>query len=465
MAHNLINDNSFRLVITAEIDGIEQSFEADIIGEPNVNLSSQISTQPLVSGDTMADHMFRTPTTISLSGTFSLNGNQPTEYTGSSDRLSSIQMTFERIMKEGIFCTLTTMNRANNSITRFMQRSSMVLTSISWTQKQNSLGFSFSFNEAITVEVYDDVEVVLADENLPALTDAMSMDFTDQFLDKQAVLQLVIKTLEDNDLLDSSFLDYFAATWKSDAGVIIGIGAVAATAVVIAAGFIAGAATVAGALVAAGPVGWVVGAAVLVAALEYAIIHSVVKACQKKKAEKEFVKAFKLESKNENKNKQEADRFASYLAQVYENLEVLEDVCQVYGIGVNKEQECMLYIDDQYYIFKFTKNNTTSKITWSCEVSDANGTHYKSINNMNSCITGLDQCSDSTMLLNTQSGYEVYLISLAEARFMKLEDAKQSLDDMKGDLTNYVIFVSRTKMSDFSKLLEELTINAMKRAS
>ena len=41
----------------------------DYLDSRSVNASSQIVTQPLQSGDTMADHMYRLPTTVDLTAT------------------------------------------------------------------------------------------------------------------------------------------------------------------------------------------------------------------------------------------------------------------------------------------------------------------------------------------------------------------------------------------------------------
>ena len=72
---------AFRTVIGCNMDQYETgSFEPtrflvlDTQENKSVQATSTIAQQPLQSGDTMSDHMYRDPTTFSISGMFSLNG-------------------------------------------------------------------------------------------------------------------------------------------------------------------------------------------------------------------------------------------------------------------------------------------------------------------------------------------------------------------------------------------------------
>lgn len=472
---NLINDNSFRLVIAVNTDNGIEYYESDIISNVNVNASSTITTQPIVNGDVIADHMFREPVTMTIAGSFSLNGNKATEYSGATDRLAAIEQTFENIKNNGLFCTLTTMNRSNSSITRFLQRENMVLTGINWTEHQNSLDFNFNFNEAITIDVYESTATIADDENLPDITDATSLDFTDQFLDTEVVLTLIVKTLVDYELIDADFLEYFNANIGQDVLIGLGIGVAAAATIIIITGtitaistgtLIAAGSTTAAILASAGPVGWGIGITAVVACVVVAGIATAIKAEKKRQAEALFTKTFKLYDNDELKNEQEIERFANYLAQVYENLEVLEDYCQIYGISTNVAQECMLYVDDAYYIFKFEKNNTTGN--WSCSVTDVNSNQQgQTIVDMSSCISDITKCNNSNRLFTTSSGYSVYLMSLAENKVgLQTDDGTtKSLSELQKDLTNYVMLVAQIDMQQFSNVLSDLVINAMKKAS
>lgn len=104
---NLTNkDTGFSFVIECNVDNEHLELEFDKINENITTSTSDITTHPLVNGDVIADHMYRNPVNVNVSGTFSLNGNQRTQYFGSNDRLTNIETLFEKIKKQGIFCTL-----------------------------------------------------------------------------------------------------------------------------------------------------------------------------------------------------------------------------------------------------------------------------------------------------------------------------------------------------------------------
>ena len=82
----------------------------DTQDDKQVTASAQIASQPLQDGDTMSDHMYREPVTVSLTGSFSLNGKNWNDdsynFISKGDRLTNIQEAFEQILNEGLLCTL-----------------------------------------------------------------------------------------------------------------------------------------------------------------------------------------------------------------------------------------------------------------------------------------------------------------------------------------------------------------------
>ena len=62
-------DDSYRIVVIANIDGTnEEMFEFDTVSDERVSTNNNISQHPILSGDSIADHTFREPTTVSFSG-------------------------------------------------------------------------------------------------------------------------------------------------------------------------------------------------------------------------------------------------------------------------------------------------------------------------------------------------------------------------------------------------------------
>lgn len=473
---NSMVKSGFRLVLTPHfeknssmtrerlisIDRLNESIEFDVVNGHSINASSTITTYPIVDGDTVADHMIRQPTSITINGVFSLYGNKPTLFSGNEDRLTNIETYFERIKDEGVMCTLVTMERGGGSSSkqRFKVRNNMVLTNINWTEGQSDIKFSFTFTEALTVNL-DDIEIDYTDENLPAITNPATLDFTDTLINWEEVDKIVIKQLHDLGLCTDDFLIAFQAYVKDLgevglSGLIGGaVGAGLAIALVTAFSI-----PVAG-WIAAG-VGFLVGAFV-----------AMFQTAKRKKAEKEYgIKTFKA-YKNDRKNQQECERFVNYIGNIHRQMEYLEDVIQVYGIGSNQEQECILYVDNSYYIFSFKKNNTQTEngnTIWTCNITDVEETINKDVADVAAeAMSSIDQCTTSNMLFRTQTGggFWVYLINkdlfeIENATYTTEEERQKAINECNSNLTSFCVMVSQTNMDDFNDNLSKIVIDAMK---
>ena len=493
-----ISKNGYRVVLTPHfeknssmteteletIDRLNEPIEFDYVESTSVQTNSTITSYPIVNGDSVADHMWRQPVTVSISGKFSIYGNKPTTFFGADDRLTNIEKFFERIKDEGIMCDIVTMQRANsNAKQRFKSRHNMALTGISWTESQASVSFQLTFTEALTVNL-DEIEVDYADENLPDITDASNLDFTDTLLDWNKIDQLVVMKLYELDLMTEGFWNQFTS-WAKTYGEAV-INGVIGSAVGLAAGLVVGAfaSAIPGILAALGVIatvpvaGWTVA---LVGAAIGAIVGAIwafIDTFKRAKAEQEFgIQQFKA-YEDDRQNQQECERFLNYIGNIHLQLEYLEDVMQVYGISSNTEQDCMLYIDNNYYVFSFRKNNTQTsdgKVTWSCNITDANETVNVDVPDIaGAALSSIDQCTSSNMLFRTQTGggYWIYILN---NKMLEVQNATYSTDAelaekerqeavnaCNSDLTSFIIFVSQTNMDDFNDKLADIVVNAMK---
>lgn len=457
----MLDDNSYRLVIKTTLNNTETLIEFDTINPPSISDSSQITSQPMVSGDIISDHMFRNPQTILISGSFSNMGNKPTVFYGSSnDRLTNIQETFTKIKNEGIFCTLTTMSRGKNSNTRFMTRKNMVLTSIRWTENQSSVSFDFTFTEVLLAKMtvanplYDQT-----DNSLPTLTDAKSLNFTDTLLDTNEVVKYVIQILREVGLVEDNFLvtainfanHYFVTSAKA---MTVTVGTASGT-------MLAGMAVLhlLGVTLTAIPVwGWIALGMVAVIAGSIAGIRYLFKNLSVTKAEKKYgIKRFKT-YKSEDKTNLECERFATYVGGIKNNLDTLNDVLTVYACGTNENQQCIIEIDGEYYNFVFTKNNTSGY--YSLALNNLNDETLKSIPEMTGVKT-LADCNTSTALLTTSSGFTVYVVNAKAQEAIDSGKTQDEIDVINKDLTNYYILISSIDMTKYCETLQNLIINQM----
>lgn len=453
------------------VDRLNEPIEFDLVTEQSVNATSEITQYPTVSGDTIADHMIKQATTMTVGGVFSIYGNKPTTFVGADDRLTNIQSFFEKIKDEGVLCTLTTVDRASNSKHRFKTRENMALTSITWQESQSSMTFSFSFTEALRVDMTTLVSDY-TDENVPAITDPSTLNFTDEFLDPEKITKTVLQQLQEVRLLDDDF-----ALWVSQNVDVIRQIATVTTIVAIVVGAkvlstmitISIAASVLG--LATNPVGWIIGAASLAVGAIAAFFVWLCNNASIKKAEEEYgIKAFG-KSDSDEENEQTAERLCNYIGQVNQNLQVLNDVVQVFALQANIEQECMLYIGDMYYIFTFTKNNTQTEngqTTWKLNIAFSDREDTKDISDVSgAALENIKDCTLDNMILKTDDGVWVYLMNnklyaVENATYNSQEERDKAIQDCKSDLTSYVILASKTDMPAFCDKLKEVVINAMK---
>ena len=457
----------------AYYESLNESFELDVVTDFGGNSTSDITTYPMVNGDTVADHMTRQAKTLNMVGSFSLYGAKPHTFPGADDRLTNIENFFEKIKNDGVFCTIAMIDRASNTTTRFTIKNNMVLTGINLKYGQASMDYSFDWTEVLTVDVADeDVQIDYNDENLPAIVDATSKDFTDTLLDISEVDKIVVNVLSINNLIADGFLT-IAQTFAK----FLVASSIAATAV--GAAVVLGIVSVCGGIAAASsvmvPVGWIVaGVAAAVAGLA-AGIYAIVKAAKQYEAEQKY-KVTQFKAYNTDKeNKAEVDRFCNYLGNIHTQLEVLNDYIQVYGISSNEAQDCMLFLDNKYYIFSFRKNNasTDDRDIWSCNVvsQDDVDTAVASCDDISAiAYKAITDCTSSNKFFrtNTSSGLYVYLINdklfKVENDIYDYDSARtKAVNDCIGDLTNYYIMVTSLNMDEYLEKLKAVIEEAMTR--
>lgn len=454
------------------IDRLNEPIEFDLVTEKSVTATSEITQYPTINGDTVADHMIKQATTVTVGGIFSLYGNKPTTFAGADDRLTNIQSFFEKIKDNGILCTLTTIDRASNSKHRFKTRDSMALTNITWQENQSSMTFTFTFTEALTVNMIAPV-IDYTDENVPAITDPSTLNFTDEFLNPDEITKIVVLQLQEVKLLDDDF-----ALWASQNADKIRQIATVTSVVFIAIGahilstmIVTTISAVSAGLAASGPVGWIIGGAALVIGAVAALVVSICNRVAIKKAEEEYgIKAFG-KSDNDEENEQTAERLCNYIGHVNQNLKVLNDVIQVFALQANIEQECMLYVGNKYYIFTFTKNNTQTedgKIAWKLNIAFSDRDDTKDIPDVSgAALENIKDCTLDNMILQTDDGIWIYLMNnklyaVENAVYNSQEERDKAIQDCKSDLTSYVILCSKTDMPAFCDKLKDVVIDAMK---
>ena len=407
----------------------------DSIEDVQVDESSQLTTHPIVTGDMVADHMIKEPCSMTISGELSMNGSDNINFDGFKPTLKACQETFGKIKNNAYMCSITKLAMSTNEV-RFLQRENMVLTSIQWTERVNSLAFTLTFTQALVTDAQE-YEVDMQDKNLPAVTEPATLSFSSTLMDWDQVDRLVIDTCATEGLTTDEFMTMLKSTGTS---FLIGGTAVGA-AILIA--YVAACASI--------PVaGWIVGVASLavagVAIIGYGIYSAIKSAVNSRKYRINQFKKYK----DDKKNQAEVERFANFIGDIHNQLMKLNDAFYVYQISSNEPQECMLSISDEYYIFAFEKNNVNNKWTVNVTMPARDDAVVAANKSIDCAKTSYADCNSGNALFRASgSGAYVYLV------YVRNEDLAAD------DLRNYYVLVSGMKPEDFTNAVTEIIKNAI----
>lgn len=401
----------------------EKNIILDAVNETNISTSSTLTEHPTVDGTPIADHMYRNPIDLTLNGVFSLNGKQALLVDKTGTSLARVEEIFEDIKNLGILCSIVKI-KVKDKIPQFTTRINMVLQSITWTERINSLGFTFNFREALRANVQE-YDVTPDDRFAPNITYPDASNFSDTLLDWNLVDEEVLKALLAYNLASSDFLK-FVATLPQATLIGAGIGAIVAFALskaLIALGLATASAPIIGGIIAGG-VAIVIGIMALIKLV-------------KRRAYK--IKAF-VYYKNAKKRNKEVERFTKFYESVHDKIRSLDGVIKVWNVNENKSQETLLSIDGDYYIFNFEKNNVDSDYAYKLNVSDIDDTAIK-CTNTNCAIASFTDGTPTNCVFKTDKSY-VYLIRGSESD--------------GNDLTKYFICASQINPVDFSQALVDI---------
>lgn len=399
--------SEYGVVITVHNDDEQQTTTTlllDTLEDDNITSSSTITRHPIVTGDLVADHMYRNPDTLSLRGIFSLNGSKGIVVVEGDNKLNKIQDLFEDIKNKGLLCDITRVKIESDDSGKqspvFKSRKNMILSNISWTQGINEVSYSFTFNEALIMSV--EFVPPTSDDNFnPNISEFVRSTFTDSLFDVEIVRKLVIQILKEQNLIDEKALNEF--TKKSHIY------------------FIGGLFTP-------------FGIGTIASGISYAITKS-------KFENKRRVKAFRY-YQNSNENSKEAKRFDDMINDIYKQFKIFNEHILVYQVSKDEDQETILQIGSEIYLFKFTKSNV-DKSACQLQVLDADENQVGVVSNLSSAPDNILALSTLSPILTVDNN-QVFIVC-------DKEDEKE-----KQKLTNYYILVSDIDFKKFNNMVVEI---------
>lgn len=417
----------FAVVINYQFTGEQStSIILDTVDDVDVGRRSTITSQPMVNGDEVSDHMYRSGAAMNIRGTCSMNGNQGTVVNANgSSKLADFEQLFERIQKEGVRCTIYKIKVGADNNVRFLHRENMVLESTNFKEKINELDFTLNFKQVLVANVVE-YDVDIDDEYLPNVTEPKTLSFTESLIDYEKIDAAVCEILEKEGLWTSGFKTFIAGFSK--AALKSAILAVAAE-------------LIAGVLIALNttPVGWVMTAVGLIITAGVILIKGIVDAIRDAIRRRKYaIETFKFYN-NPNKDEEELERFADFIGGIHEEFRALDKSIHVYQISSNEPQEAMISVYDDYYTFVFTKNNTTGK--YSLHLTNIDKSSTKEIADITASPTDFYELTGANYLVKTDKNQRVYLICPS---------------DNKDDLTNYFIVVIDINPVDFNETMNKI---------
>lgn len=415
--------------ITFTMDGEQKRILLDTINDVEVSLNSTITTHPLVNGDIVADHMYKEPISMNISGAFSLNGSPGFITSSAGSKLTNAQKLFERIKDEAILCDIVKMDtRYKSGDIKFQSRTNMVLTSISWTERINNVGFNFGFTQALLVEVKP-AKSDSNDTSLPNINAPVAMNFTDALIDWDYIYQTLTSTMVAKGIMSEKFLEKQKAYGKAGLAAIAGGTTVGVIALII------------GASAATAGIAAIVGA---VAVFAIGVANAIKRISE---SSKYTVKQFRLYADDE-KNRRETQRYVNFVGNVYKQISILNESVRCWQISSNNDHYATVLIDNEYYTFNFIRNNIT--LDHKVFITDVNNVTVGQVNHMSSSPDSFMDCYSNNALFRVAgSGTYVYLL--------------RTPDTNSKYLPNYYIVSTTFKPEEFNQIITDIIVDALTR--
>ncbi len=436
-------------LVVEDLEGNQETINFDLISSISVTSSSNLTENTMMNGDIIADHIYREPNEVTISGSYGLFSNRNVQFSGPWDKLGNVEEYFENIKNKGYKCSIITRSLLNNSSTRFKTRENMVLTNIEWTHHQTSIEFSLTFTEQKTASLQtQNIPYTEEDEDGPEITDGIATFFTEEVLDWDMIYTLIISLLNEDNMMTEEFKNELQELSFSESG-----------AALVAGGVLGGSVVAVGAIVAAAlgsnPIGWIIAAVGIALG---GIIWGICNMVNENQRRQELIAAqekwgheqFQYFEGDDERNEEELEDFFNFVGGIADYIKTLDNYITVYKIPTDAQQEMTIYIDDNNYVFKFNK------------ISDSEGyqltlsTPSKVIKQStcwNECKSDISKLTDNNYLYKTSNRYRIYLM------YSNLDEDGNPKSSGKNILTNYFILVSTINFENFSDLLTELIQN------
>lgn len=350
ITYKLTPEQQYKMGMVSDGSTITQTILLDTIEDTDVTLDSTISAHPQLNGTLIADHMYRNPASVSISGVFGAFGGMSTDVGGNGPNMAMqyLQNLFETIKDNAIICKLSKIAKDDSrSSIRFKTRNNMVLQKITWSERLTSMKFNFEFVEVMTAKVQE-YSVDITDSFLPGIDILQSISFTQEVISWEVIWQLITYVAISSGWVDARIVEQSLGTAGAWAGVGVGAGAAVGA-------WITSAAIAAGASSSIPVAGWIVGAVVALAIIGYGIWQ----ATNDASLARTFTQDQLTWSKDDEENRRSVEKFNLFKSNVYKEIVKLDNSVTAYSMNITDECEFYVNFENNYYYCEITRGQTS----------------------------------------------------------------------------------------------------------
>lgn len=325
-------------VINCTVDGETYDIIMSTVSPLRITKSNTITNNPLVTGDVVKDHSFVEPNSLNIDGTLSVNDGVNANF---NTRLKQFEDLMTRIKDEGVLCTIY---KVYKSKSRFQKYDHMALQSITFTERENSLDFSFGFVQILHADIepkrYD-----TTDPYIPSGKPAETLSFTEEYFDWKDAVSYTVEECKRRNIVDSALVDELIKDAEKIETRMVGTLALGGVSLI--ALFIPGAREIA----IAGFIG--AGISAILNSLQAKSTVSELENIEDQEGiRREALWKFTNDVEENEKNK---ESFLEFTSNIAKQLLKLNNQIFVYKLNLETDSEVYASINNKYYVFDFIK--------------------------------------------------------------------------------------------------------------
>lgn len=448
-----------------------QTILLDAIEDSVVTLDSTISTHPQLNGTEVADHMYKNPASLGLSGAFSVYGGNLIDTNGNvgGTMMTWIQNLFEFLKDNGIICKLSKISQdSNKTAARFKTRKNMVLQSITWTEKLLSMSFNFNFVEVQLAKIQE-YHVDQSDSFLPSIDVLQSISFTQEVLNWNEILDLVIAIGIETKFIDPRIVEQAMGT----VGIYSGIGLAASGVAVYYMASLAGG-------VSSIPVaGWIVAGVIALAIIGFGVYQAIHQAMLSKKFKEDQIKYFG----DDVKDKEQVERFNNFISNISKQIVRLDESITAYSMTLTDPCQFYVNFENNYYLCEVQNSAPQGSYVGTIQyggrkpfhafvLKDIDGNPLGKWVQIETAYSDLSQCNSAQCIYRLPyTGSYVYL--LRKHIYKPFTGGGRRFDDPSvttyGNLTidhptdTYYLVATKIAPENFTNVIREIVLEAIMR--